>query len=381
MSGHGSKLLDDLSPAMARIWYSVRARITRNRSSDGKPMPVAEKSRKIRVVPATEDQPPVEIDGTDDEYCMRKEKNIRKGFLNTKTGRLAIETRQPNSLSLAPPNGDPNKPEIPTTVASLVLRFDPSGYTSTPPRLSQLISKLKVATFFSSAPRSNYPSKKKILYDASQGLYVDVLPLASRCMALATWDYHAPGSAPSRIDTRRGSTAGPPISCPEPTVSYDPKLPFFTMQVLVPISVPKNKVLLPTFHSCLVSRIYVLDLSLPNLSTGSVSSGATLKVPLQITSKTAAPLEHESRHGSVNMIAPEDEYFEPRSVAPPTEGRRRSEASALMARTASGLDVDDDTGAELPQPPPEYSHLAPRTGGVLRAETFWHTSPLYSLAH
>ena len=380
VSGFGSKLLDDLSPSMARVWYCIRARITRNRGTDHKPMPVAEGTRKIRVIPATEEQPPIDIDGTDDEYCMRKEKTIRKGLLQNKIGHLVIEAPQPSSLRLPPP--DDNASDLPeaTTMASIILRFDPASASAQPPRLSQLVSRLKVATFFASAPRHDYPSKSSILYDPSQGHYVDLIPLASRCMASTSWERHEPGSAPTQINARRQSAAAPPAPCPKPTKAFAPALPFYTTQVLVPINAPRNRILVPTFHSCLVSRTYILELSLSSLSAGGVGSGATLKVPLQVSSETAAPLGNESRQASAQMMSPEDAFFQPRSVAPPADGRRRSSAGGSLLGSFLGSDDAGEVQVPLPAPPPGYTHFAPRTGGVLRAEDSpWHTSPLYSL--
>ena len=351
LSGVGSTLLDDMAPDMARISYAVRVRLLRNRERDGKELVLAEKTRKVRVIPAVEEQPPVRVDEKDDEYCLRKEKSIRKSMFKGKTGRLVMEAAQPQSLRCPPPLSSltARRASI-TTMATVILRFDPASADSPAPRLSSLSGKLKVATFYASAPRRTYPTKETMLYDATQGVHVETLTLSSRCMRSAQWARHEPNSSLS--DAIFSGDSGLSITdvvtaCPAPTTAYDRNGPFYTAKLPVPVSLPSNKVFVPSFHSCLVSRIYVLELCL-SIDTGSVGTTITIKLPLQISAETAASPESPEVRGDRAEDVQADDVFTPRSIAPPLE--------QLLRRATTG-NIEVQQQQELP---PEYSYLAPR---------------------
>lgn len=64
--------------------------------------------------------------------------------------------------------------------------------------------------------------------------------------------------------------------------------PFYTASVVIPITIPSSKRLVPTFHSCLISRVYGLELNV-SYNTGSSTKSllghtASLRVPIQVTS-------------------------------------------------------------------------------------------------
>ncbi|KAK3056850.1 hypothetical protein LTR53_020465, partial [Teratosphaeriaceae sp. CCFEE 6253] len=81
---------------------------------------------------------------------MRKVKTVRKGVLKGKLGTLVMEAAQPQSLRL---RSESNPECRTTTMATVMLRFDPTDESATPPKLDSLSSKLKVATFFASTAR------------------------------------------------------------------------------------------------------------------------------------------------------------------------------------------------------------------------------------
>ncbi|GAB1203599.1 hypothetical protein APSETT445_002235 [Aspergillus pseudonomiae] len=74
---------------------------------------------------------------------------------------------------------------------------------------------------------------------------------------------------------------------PSPTTSpTEDRGTYYTAAVIVPITLPQTKAFVPTFHSCLISRTYALDLNLcyhtPNASL--LTSRISLRLPIQITS-------------------------------------------------------------------------------------------------
>ncbi len=83
-----------------------------------------------------------------------------------------------------------------------------------------------------------------------------------------------------------------------------------------------NKVFVPSFHSCLISRIYALDLCL-SLNTPSASvSDPTLhiKLPIQVSSEGSSSAQPSFSADEASAIAfrEANDIFSPRSVAPPS---------------------------------------------------------------
>lgn len=372
ISGIGSTLMDDLAPDMTRITYGVRVRLQKLRAGDEKEIILSDKTRKIRVVPAIEEQPPVTVEDSE-EYCLRREKSIRKGLLKAKSGKLVMKAHQPKSLHLpAPESEDSEGSNSATTMASVQLRFDPTGENVEPPKLGQISSKLRVGTFFASCARQNFPSQKTMRWDATQGLYVDVINLSARCISGTEWLRHEPHTPSTMADLRRGS--GLSISgqafCPEPSDIYKPELPFYTAELLIPVSPPKTKLLVPTFHSCLVSRVYNLEMSLSLPPTSSIS----LKVPLQVSAQAGSGIPAESAGSSVGFLESdlsEDDFLHDRRPSAPPYSAHSGTGRHLMMGNA-------DTQTP-PPPPPDYSFLAPRTGGITpgnNASAMHHSLPL-----
>jgi hypothetical protein len=60
---------------------------------------------------------------------------------------------------------------------------------------------------------------------------------------------------------------------------------FYTSEISVPIAVPRDTDLLPTFHSCLVSRVYSLSVLLSVNASSFNDQMLHLKVPIEITTE------------------------------------------------------------------------------------------------
>lgn len=207
---------------------------------------------------------------------MRREKNIRKGTFQKKLGRLVVQAPQPQSLKL-PYCKEPNADGNPTTMATLNVRFDPVDESSPLPSLSTLQAKLKVATCFASVPMDEIPTKSSDFHCSSvRGIFVETVNLSSLCLSNIEWEKQTSTDLPNRRNS----------GIPNPSEAYNGGS-FYTAKVAVPVSLPKgNKVLVPSFHSCFISRIYALDLYL-SLSTPSATvtdPTIQLKLPIQVSS-------------------------------------------------------------------------------------------------
>jgi hypothetical protein len=324
LAGFGGTLLDDFAPEMAKVLYAIRVRIAHQRGTDGISI-LGEKSKKVRVKPALIEQPPLNVDGNN-EYRPKQEKTVRKGLFKGKIGTLSARSIQPKALVIPGARTTENKPI--TTMARLLLRFDPSDENNSPPRLGSLATKLKVSTYYASSPRQNLPSRMTVGFDVSQGAYSENVALSNLCIASAQWVKHSAAFNPETEEDAERRDSG--ISDCSTASSTDAAfaagiLPasedykngtFYTAQVFVPVTLPLNKNFIPTFHSCLVSRTYTLGMQF------SVHGGASLnlKVPIQICANGSDTGIENARARSIEEteFRRTGDMWAPRSVAPPS---------------------------------------------------------------
>ncbi len=328
----GKSLMDDMAPDMGSVAYSIRGRMTGGRGTCGKIRVIAEASKKLRIIPAVPEDPPLTADGgMNEDYKLRKEKTIKKGFLKPKLGRLVIQSAQPTSLRLPPVRSESEAPV--TTMATVNVRFDPADESCQPPRLNNLQAKLKVATYYASVPMRELPTNSNdFRFSSIQGLYVETLNLSSRCLSNQQWE-KCEASTSGRRDSGWSS---PKPDIPEPSCAYKGGS-FYIASIMVPISLPKsNRVFVPTFHSCLLSRIYAIDLSLSiQPPSATVTSPVLhLKVPVQISSernpKALPAISAEEAAAIASREA--NAFFNPRSIAPPSpEYRERAQLQFLAS--------------------------------------------------
>lgn len=278
LPGEGGCLINDFFPDMARISYYIRVKILRRRGSDDKFITLADSSRKMRVTPNFEEGPPVHTEDHPGDYVLRVEKNIKKGIFKGKLGRLTVEAEQPKDLGLSPCPA--------STLVPVSLWFTVSDESFEPPKLGTLKVKLRISTFFSASAINYIPRPSSHASNALLGHYGVSLLLSSRCMEGVKWT--------------KQSSLGP--------TTYNATL-------LVPINIPKCKELVPSFMACFISRSYMLDLSVTvQVSTHSHPS-VLLKVPLQVSHPSrSTPTIPATIAGNGSV----DEFFTPRSVAPPS---------------------------------------------------------------
>ncbi|KAG9558675.1 hypothetical protein KCU71_g10366, partial [Aureobasidium melanogenum] len=274
---------DDMGPDMAKIQYQIAARITAANDINSTPKNLATRMKTVRIVPTVNEQPPVNVLG-DSDYILRSEKSIKKGMFKGKLGTLVIEAEQPKSLRL-PKSYNPEESTI-STVAIVKLRFDPAGANSQPPRLGSLSSKLKTTTWYATGARMDIPTRKDCLYDHRQGLHSVSIGLSSRCMGNVEWISRTESTSHEEQLTRRdsGLSHQEVPKYPSPSTKYKGDN-FWTAEIIVPVALPKDKHFVPTFHNCLTSRTYSLNLSLGIHSAGVGFPSVELKLPLQISSE------------------------------------------------------------------------------------------------
>jgi hypothetical protein len=360
VTGDGTNLLDDMAPQMSRVSYIIRVSVLKKGTGAGagaRPKVLLAVAKKVRIIPAVDEQPPLEFLDNSDDYCFRREKNIRKGLLRRKLGRLVVAAPQSKPLQLPAPNTKSTGEA--STAVTVHLRFDPDG-SEPPPRLRTLWSKLKVLTFFSTTPWEDFPSKSPgLTWNQNRGFYTKTVPLSSMCVASARWEKHS--MAEGRIRRVSLQSASSADTVTGSSASYAGNA-FYTASIIVPITLPPGKAFVPTFHSCLISRVYVLELcvSYHTPNANALASSVTLKIPLQVTSAYREGSIESPVDDTMEHMAIDHEFFRPRIITPPSGDFER----AVLAHSAGNLGyvaapaVSDHADS---LEPPEYSLMAPLT--------------------
>ncbi|KAE8155264.1 hypothetical protein BDV25DRAFT_167712 [Aspergillus avenaceus] len=249
LTNGGRALLDDMSSELCRIAYRIRVSILASSHVHDNGI-LKSTAKKVRIMPAIDEEPPLTTPDSGKDHTTQDTKDIRVGLTRKKQGTLSITTSQPSPLQLHPPSEAPNPT---TTTATINLRFDPIGNNEQPPKLSAVESKIRVSTFYATTPWPDFPSSSHA-DSLSRLYYTKVLPLSSLCVTSTRW--------------KRCVGEG-----------------FYTASIVVPITLPESKAFVPTFHSCLISRVYALDLCVfcqtPDVTLSSPC--LSLRIPVQVT--------------------------------------------------------------------------------------------------
>ncbi|PGH03137.1 hypothetical protein AJ80_08732 [Polytolypa hystricis UAMH7299] len=377
VASDGSALRDDMAPAMSQISYAVRVRVTRSNPADTtKQRTLVDRAKKIRIIPATDEEPPLTISasGVEDDYITRREKDVKKGsFMRSRVGRLVMSAAQPRAFRVSMTTSpDAGAQDMPTTKATVHLRFDPADENVQPPQLSTLGSKLKVTTFYATTPWADLPSKSSAQsWMASRGHYQETVALESRCVAGTTWQKHTSEDSTSAQQLSLSSSRRSSMQSTSTTDSAGPSAAYtgktyYTTTLPVPISLPTaRKSYVPSFHSCLTSRTYALDLCLTYHTAGTnllSLPSVSLRVPVQVCSGESLAEAMQAREMSVAQLrSVADEFFVPRIVSPPQE-EYLGQAASLMRRdirrdSAGVVGDEEEEEEEEEEGPPEYTHL------------------------
>ncbi|KAH7630662.1 hypothetical protein B0T09DRAFT_123303 [Sordaria sp. MPI-SDFR-AT-0083] len=332
---------DDMSPTMASVEYIIKARVFRQPNVGGKRVRIMEARKSIQVLPASPEEPPLNITENDKLYCMYKKKSLRK-LLSTKIGTLTAEAIQPRAAILQP-NGR-TLTSIP--MAQIRLKYEPTSASQqllTPPTITNISGKVTAHTFYNSGTVPTFPNMGDWTADFStekRGVYSTSVPLRKISVAQQpTWHQHhyslerrdsgyasdfstpryhnnssSEGETTPGTDTenRQFTTQLPPSPTPKPTKSSSSSSsskksksssgsPIFfttTLPVPIPLDLPLDKrTFIPTFHSCIASRVYTLTLSITASvsASGSASTTFSLTMPLQVAVEWDPTQQEEQR--------------------------------------------------------------------------------------
>lgn len=263
----------DMAPAGCEISYLVRATILRNSSKETKVRKeIASMKKRVRIIPIVEEEPPIHVSHHGKMYRDQTDTTVKMGplHLGKKMGCLTMTSSQPAPIQLRSQDG---KCEAANSSAMMHLRFDPVGHEQ-PPQLQTVSSHLKVSTVFATIDMHDYPSTvpQLVYFPGARDIEITTVGLSKQTVSSTQWVKHVTDVESLSSSTTWAADNGP--------------MAFYTAEIEVPVALPQGKkAFVPSFHSCLISRIYSLELSISYQSVSGRGWSATgdLSVPIQLT--------------------------------------------------------------------------------------------------
>jgi hypothetical protein len=340
-----------MAPEMTKIAYSVVAKLVRwvDPETDEHDVPAStsqvqteilgQQERKVVILPSQPETAPLHITERDEEgffnssYVTSKSKTVKKGVFSGALGRITVSAAQPAAVLIDPAayaagtyHAQPGTSGI--TTAHLNVRFDPAaGSNGAMPRIGSIVYRIKSTTFHGVRGVKELPDEQVRIapHEASTSAYsttVMGVPLKECALVREGWVRQEERERPPVYERRDSGYSTASLSSagtsplPSPGLNADGTVPSaasylhvpgqtitpslstkqskqngpatdYTTTLRVPITLPPNKLWLPTFHSCLVSRWYVLSLEVQihPPAKGVPSFCVGLRVPLQICVK------------------------------------------------------------------------------------------------
>ncbi|KAA8650337.1 uncharacterized protein ATNIH1004_003021 [Aspergillus tanneri] len=289
------QILDDMAPETCQISYGIRVLILRkSRVNDQRVL--GEATRKVRILPALDSlQLPLNESSVMNEKCA----TLKTRFTGHRLGDLVLSTAEPRPILLSPPQY--NASNAAPTAVEVQVRYRPDS-DEPPPRLDTIRSKLEASTLYTAEPWKDYPPKHGAMTftHTRRATALKSIPLSSFSLKTIKW------VKSTSHDCYTTSQATGPI--PRTECFSDSSLregTYYTTSITVPITLPSSKDFVPTFHSCLISRIYTIDLSLSfNMASSHfITRSVSLQVPTQIIySRTHEITAVHPKHASGNIM-------------------------------------------------------------------------------
>jgi len=279
--GKGGEV-DATVPETTIINYGISATIFKARKLDASKgsAALATAWREILVVPCTDAAPPTDINktttgGAPSDHCLRSVKKMSKGLIRSSLGTVTVEASQPKRMKLQRREDGGANHRFCTVPVNIMLRFDNKKCgTAEAPQVSKITSRLQVNTFYTTSNHQDLPQKNDSVYDRNSRVYTKHLASTSLSPEKVVWKT----ALPQRKDSLDPEPAHLEIAdTPSPLNSSSQ-----TANMLAPVSIPVPTTLVPTFHSCLISRTYILETSIKLTSQGCTRT-ANLRLPLQIS--------------------------------------------------------------------------------------------------
>ncbi|KAI9045147.1 uncharacterized protein KD926_009561 [Aspergillus affinis] len=251
VSGLDGRLRDDFAPEACHISYTIQLQIIRMNPVSGVEKSLFIRKQMLRIKPAL-DRSLVLHPGliSQSEYSIRGEKTIYANRLKkTALGQLSAAIED-TPIRIWLPLRDPHILISQTVRITLLYHPEEHSKSLSPPQLDSVESQIIARTFHTTSTDGSYrPFEEK------------------KCLG-----------QPTKFHDKRF----PPLLRPIFSVNWlqDETGGSFTTSLQVPVTLPREN-FIPSFHTCLVSRLYNLEYRLNIRKGGSI----TLVAPLVISAK------------------------------------------------------------------------------------------------
>ena len=238
---------EDMSPDTVAIEYAINACIEPISQLDSRPSRSLTFKKTVKFITKSRECPPLHVASTTQRYALQATQALRQHSFRRSSGIVNVTATQPEPLRLHPYG----KAVIPAFI-DVSLTFDPSEDAIPPPQVDAISLCIRSYTWCQANPSSYFPGLHEVP-NIKQPFCV-TLPAEVQPSMLA-WSKHV-----SISQQAKSSKA------------------FYNSTLRLPLSIlVTTKTVLPTFHSCLVSRTYDVCL---RLTFGKRES--TVATPLQI---------------------------------------------------------------------------------------------------
>ncbi|PKS09012.1 hypothetical protein jhhlp_003625 [Lomentospora prolificans] len=302
---------DDLSPETAQVEYFVRARVLGEADTGRRPEKIFEAQKPLLVLPPSPEDAPFNITSKDMHYTMSKTKSIKKNMFSHKLGRFTATASQPSAIHIGADTRSASG-----TAVTLQLGFEPAASDIAPPTVKAVSAKLVSSTWYGVTPAKNLPdmgSRPDFAIEPPRLAYKAGISLFNTEVNQVTWRLQ--GATPRRDSgystDHEGSDSSSGKKSKKKSAKGDKISHSATLYIPFDVSA-KQKVLLPTFHSCLVSRVYALHL---NLTVGSANTTVSLVVPVQVAVEPSEELIGDEDEVAENI----EQYLTPRVLRVPDQ--------------------------------------------------------------
>ena len=248
----------------AAITYSIKARLTLSYLAGYDGIPTIEARHGVRILPATLEDPPLDVLPCDKEYRTSATRRVKTSFFPLRGGTLTAAAFQPRAVMLSQ---DGQRTSV--SFARVILEFRPF-LDATPVKINSLSAKIVVVTILSTLGLNYIPG----LTDRPAGEHTSTRTTTSKLFRSRAgnmlwtqnecdWEAHTLGNA-TNADAL-------PVAARR----------VYRTVLDVPFTLPleREQLPVPTFHSCLVSRVYKLQL---RLFVGPMNTVVPLELPLQV---------------------------------------------------------------------------------------------------
>ncbi|KAE8343209.1 hypothetical protein BDV24DRAFT_149827 [Aspergillus arachidicola] len=243
---------DDFAPTACRVSYIVKVWITKalfDGDSQFSSSVLAAGGKEVHIIPTVDEEPPLSVQEDSAQYRPWAETLIREGLFRIPTGQLKLFAVRPRPLVVQLRGSEPSDER--------------------PPELDTVCSQLKVMTFLGVLPFTDFPTNSPNEWNQmNRRTFQQVIPLLNIQVGSALWQMEMETHSPPYGNLRQRMAQ---------------QKTYYTASISISTSLPPGKSFTPIFHSCYISRIYILKLKVSYFILSRLRATSSIKLPFQIT--------------------------------------------------------------------------------------------------